>query len=345
MRKVLFLIFFSTITTIIFAKDKISIALLMFNVNSYDGENLEFLEKNIPEMLINNLNNQKKSESYIYNLSWKISDIKNDWKINNDKEAYENGALLKSRYIITGEISQKERGYEIVVSLYNATKDYKIVSIKEAIMSDDVYTLVENAGIIVSKEIEDEIERYLSERISIKQIISFDGFIGYPIPAGDYLSIQVGALYFGTGVNFSYPIKKEKNYKILIRGGLFYLFEFLFFNPKKVEGYFYEMNIGLPFEVVFDIKNIISVITGLGFGNYINVYQQKDFFGGYKFYHTYGPGIFLTLNLEAPLKADRKINLGVKNNFDFIFYPGNNSEIKPKFQYKAGFYLLYKMEV
>ncbi|HOV14997.1 MAG TPA: hypothetical protein PK771_11975, partial [Spirochaetota bacterium] len=166
MKIFLFVILLLLLNLPIYSKGDIDISILMFNTGSFDQNNIDFLEKNVPEILINNIKKQNKEANIVFNLSWEKSKQYNDWKAKSEISAYEFGRILKSDFVIYGDIIQKENGFQIILNLFDIAKKLKITTIKMDSNENDIYSLVENLSkdlyIYIKKEFDDFIKKKIS---------------------------------------------------------------------------------------------------------------------------------------------------------------------------------------
>ena len=338
-------IFMFLLDALLFSQNDVNISILMFNTISNSQENIDFLEKNVPEILISNLKKQNKEIKIKYNLSWETPSIYTDWKAKSEISAYEFGKILKSEFVLYGDIIQKDKGFQIIVNILDMKKNMKITTINMDSEENDLYSLVENLSLDLHKFILKEFEIIIKNEISFKKLFSFEVCVGYPLILPEYSNIQTGIFGIGYGVNFGYKWKKTSYINLGFRGSFKNDFNFAINNPSKVKGYFYEFIFSLPLEFVFNIKNFFSLISGIGFSNHVNIYQQIDYFNVSNFYSTYAPALMLTLNGEFSPFKDKRYKIGIKNYFDFIFYPDENvNTIKTKSQIRFGAYFLYALE-
>jgi hypothetical protein len=345
MKRNLIIIFIIASIMNIFSDKKLDVTLLVFNTYSKTEENIEFLNKRVPEILKNYIQN-KGMDKYNLDLAWERSKTFNEWTAKTDISAYENGVILKTNFVIYGNVTLDIKGYNLDLFLYNVNIRKNIYSIKKSSNeNENLYNFLEEVSNELFTVINDEINKYLESRVTFKKLASFESAVGYPVPMGDYFDIQIGTFYMESGFNISYKLYKNNLLSIYMRCGIRTGFDFLVYNPKRVEGYFYELNFSFPVYCIIGFKNTFYLLPGLSFSNFINFYQQVGVDGKTRVYTTYSPGLNINLDFELPLKINRNIFLGMKNEFNFIFYPDSvENKIKPKFQYVPCFYVLYKLE-
>jgi len=344
-KKCLILISILFIAVIGYSEEQLSVTILEFNISSNTGEKIDFLDTKVSEIMESYLNKNKPKE-FTIDLAWVRSKEISDWKAKTELSAYENGKILKTDFVIYGNVTLNVKGYTVQVHLFNVKAKKNVYSIeKSSNQLEDLYGFLESISNELFPIIDGEVAKYIDSKISIKKMISIEADAGYPLPIGDYLNIQIGAFSIGGGVNLTHRLFKNDDLSVYIRGSISNGFSFLFYNPKKIEGYFYEMNLSLPVSCVFEIKRTISIIIGTGFYNYFNLYQQTGVDGVTRVFFNYAPGISVNADFEIPLKINKQVLFGMKNSFNFIFYTGETAnEIKPKYQYNPCFYFLYKME-
>jgi len=321
-----------------------SISVLMFNTISSSQENIDFLEKNVPEILISNLKKDNDDQKIIYNLAWDISNSYNDWKAKSEISAYEYGKILKSDFVIYGDVIQKENGFQIIVNLYDIKKQNKFASIKSESSENDIYSIMENMSKDLKNYLKKEIENIIKNKITFNKLFSFDISLGYPLVLPEYYNIQIGVFDIGYGLNLGYKWKVSNNIFIGFRGSFKNSFNFAINNPKKVKGYFYELVFSFPIEFILNIKRVFSFVAGTGFSNFLNIYQQIDYYNNSHHFYTYAPSLLLSLGFELSPFKDKRYKIGFKNQFDFIFYSDVVNTIKTKSQIKFNVYFLYSLE-
>ncbi|HOV14676.1 MAG TPA: hypothetical protein PK771_10360, partial [Spirochaetota bacterium] len=174
---------------------------------------------------------------------------------------------------------------------------------------------------------------------------SFDISLGYPFVLPEYSDIQIGIFDVGYGLNLGYKWEKTSNISLGFRGSFKHSFNLAINNTSKVKGYFYEIAFSFPLEFVVYIKKLISFVSGVGFSNFVNIYQQVDYYNVSGFFYTYAPSLLLSTGCEFSPFKDKRYKIGVRNFFDFIFYPNENINIiKTKSQIRFNIYFLYSLE-
>lgn len=286
----------------------------------------------------------------------KEESVLNREKIKNDYMAFEVCDIIGIDYLIYGQIKKNSLTYKIELNLFSRKENKTILKVAKAKQNvDDLSRFIEevlmetdsrvNNELSVDKEkntinkkeksqAKSEVEEkgiikknkykiYLSNYIGIYNAVS------YILPFPQYLDVYTGIIGFETGVSVvRLNLKKYKNITIFINPDLIFAYYLLTNKEQYSESKFHNFQFKTSFSAGLNINNFFDVTIGSGIG------CQIDFL--YQNYLDYSP-IYVSpafllsclLNCNFWLDKKRNIGLGVRNEFDFVFYKDFYVSYKP----------------
>ncbi len=343
-KKIILLLFFGFVFAISSFADSLDVDLLMFSVNTDSTENVDFMKRRVPDIIYNYLMKDK-HERINYALAWNKSSNSTDWVSLSDFMAVEFGKMLSSNYVISGNVTIQSDIYSIEVFVYDMFIKRRAAEIKLVSSSnEDLYTFLERVSISLQSEAERIVELYLDKRVTATKLSSFSAALGYPIPMGDMINLQIGLVSIDTTYNLTYRLWYNENLSLMIRSGIGLGTSLYINNPQKNDGFFAEIDFYIPVLVGLDLYKIITLYGGIGFLGVINIYSYSTIFNGHQTAVAFAPGLSLWLDGEIPLNATGYVLLGFRNRFDFSFYSNSIGGVTTKIQYKPSFYVNIRLE-
>jgi len=323
-------------------------------------------EKYYTDMLYENLYSQIGDKDYTYLLARSVGNSSEvDWKVRNEIDAFAVIDNIDLNYLIFGSIAADGEFFESNFKIY-CKKDGKVLKefvykspeedretfIKEAAfkINLDVYELLklEINGNSKGKleKISDDIKNYnrqrdTKERFKNFRLTDYTGFIfsaGYALPIGDWGDLFIGIIDLETGIRIvRLPLLFESDFlKISIRPGFTFSYTLSKNQPDIVEEYLHSFAFRFPAELLFLIKDQLSINAYFELHVRLDSYYQ-DLYGVNK--NSYGTASFgwaAGFGIEYALDKEGIFTIGLINIFDFapynVFY----------YDYKIESYLMIK---
>lgn len=338
MKKIIMLVF-CAVSVCLYPVGKIGI--VRFTSVSSGEENIGYLEKSVPEVLSDYLTKRNSSDLYHYDVRLDQAGI----TLEADSETLERVKNdLHLDLLIVGNVTQGSNGYQIRIKICNLKQKGILYTTQVSTADYDLYPVLYALAEELDGVVADYVAASEKHRLTLAKMVGVEAQIGYPVPVGEYMNIQLGVLHLGGGVDFEYMWNVQKDFAVGIRGNAALRFQFFVNQAGKIEGQFYEFCTGFPVEFPINIDRYY-ILPGIGFAQYVTAYVQSDYYGNRKVYGAYAPGVMFLANFEVEPFHDRRHHLGAKNEFDVMFYPSTEvGTVKPKGQYVLSFYYLYKPE-
>jgi len=313
-----------------------------FSSVSRTDENISYLEKNIPENIISYLEKNNGTNSFNYSL---ISDSESTIYPLSSVVLDDLQLKYKERFLIVGKIELTENNYMIELSIYDIRKLQILYTRTLASVGYDLYPLIQDMSLSIQEFFITFQDNQKGNKTKPSSGIILDFELGYPIPAADYLTVQLGIL--STTILLKYEFLQRINKMIYtgfrIEGGIGYSF---FINQqKKVESYFNEVM--LPCNVNYVLRVSKNYMTmGLGFSNVLHTFIQPDYYKNNVIVFSYAPSFKFMMGYGiSPFKNERH-QIGINTEYQIIFYPGvAANELFPKSQFSASVFYSYMIEV